>query len=143
MTTSSRPYTWFAVGCVAVFTAVAFAMSVAPGARDAHAQTSTKKAAKKGQPAKQAETVTLTDETDDPAVWGKLFPLHYELYAKTVDMQRTKYGGSEAVPHAPTDADPRSMVARTKVERTSGCAPCGRAIRLPWIFVRSAVTRTC
>lgn len=64
--------------------------------------------------------VALTEETDDPATWAKLFPLHYELYAKTVDQQRTKYGGSEALPHSPTDADPRSMVSRSKVEEDIG-----------------------
>ena len=69
-----------------------------------------------GQPA----TGTLTDDTDDPAVWGKLFPLHYELYTKTVDMQRTKYGGSEGIPHTPSHADPRSIVARSKVEEDIG-----------------------
>ena len=37
----------------------------------------------------------------------------YELYLKTVDMSRTKYGGSEAVPRTPTEADPRSIVARS------------------------------
>jgi hypothetical protein len=39
----------------------------------------------------------INDDVEDPAVWGKVFPLHYELYKKTVDMERTKYGGSEAV----------------------------------------------
>ena len=31
-------------------------------------------------------------------------------------MQRTKYGGSEAMPHSPTEADPRSVVARSKLQ---------------------------
>lgn len=57
---------------------------------------------------------------DDPAVWGKVFPLHYELYKKTVDMTRTKYGGSEAMPRTPTQADPRSIVSRSKVEEDAG-----------------------
>ena len=35
-------------------------------------------------------------------------------------MQRTKHGGSEAVPHTPTQADPRSVVARSKVEEDKG-----------------------
>jgi formate-dependent nitrite reductase cytochrome c552 subunit len=31
-------------------------------------------------------------------------------------MERTKYGGSEALPHAPTQADPRRVIARRKLE---------------------------
>src|ERR1041385_6596034 len=49
--------------------------------------------------------VELNDTIDDPAVWAKNFPLQYDLYTRTVDQQRTKYGGSEAMPHTPTDAD--------------------------------------
>ena len=60
--------------------------------------------------------VELSDSIDDPAVWGKNFPMQYDLYLQTVDMQRTKYGGSEAMPHSPTQADPRSVVARSKLE---------------------------
>jgi nitrite reductase (cytochrome c-552) len=60
--------------------------------------------------------VELNDTIDDPAVWGKDFPLQYDLYLRTVDQQRTRYGGSEALPHTPTDADPRSVVAQSKLE---------------------------
>ena len=60
--------------------------------------------------------VDLDDTTEDPAVWGKNFPQQYEAYLRTVDQQRTKYGGSEAVPRTPTDADPRSVVARSRLE---------------------------
>ncbi len=60
--------------------------------------------------------VELTDETDDPAVWGKNFPLQYDGYRRTVDQQRTRYGGSEAVPKAPTNADPRDLVAQSRLE---------------------------
>ena len=58
----------------------------------------------------------LTDETVDPAVWGKNFPLQYDGYLRTVDQQRTRYGGSEAVPRSPTEADPRSIVAQSRLE---------------------------
>jgi nitrite reductase (cytochrome c-552) len=61
--------------------------------------------------------VELNDSIDDPATWGKNFPMQYDLYLQTVDMQRTKYGGSEAMPHSPTEADPRSVVARSKLEQ--------------------------
>jgi nitrite reductase (cytochrome c-552) len=58
----------------------------------------------------------LTDEIEDPAVWGRNFPLQYEAYQQTVDQQRTRYGGSEALPRTPTEADPRSVVARSLLE---------------------------
>lgn len=45
--------------------------------------------------------VELTDTTVDPAVWGQNFPIHYDLYNNTVDMVRTRYGGSEAIPKHP------------------------------------------
>src|SRR5512140_2897089 len=60
--------------------------------------------------------VELNDTIDDPAIWGKNFPLQYDLYMRTVDQQRTKYGGSEALPHSPTDADPRTAIARSKLQ---------------------------
>ena len=43
--------------------------------------------------------VELNDDTEDSAIWGKNFPLQYDGYLRTVDQQRTKYGGSEALPH--------------------------------------------
>ncbi len=60
--------------------------------------------------------VELTDDTEDPDAWGKNFPLQYDGYKRTVDQQRTRYGGSEAVPRTPTEADPRSVVAQSKLE---------------------------
>jgi nitrite reductase (cytochrome c-552) len=60
--------------------------------------------------------VALDDTTTDPAVWGKNFPLQYDGYRRTVDQVRTRYGGSEAVPRTPTQADPRSLVAQSKLE---------------------------
>src|SRR5262245_38532975 len=59
--------------------------------------------------------VGLQDDTEDPAVWGKNFPLQYDAYLRTVDQQRTRYGGSEAVPQAPSEADPRSVVAQSRL----------------------------
>jgi nitrite reductase (cytochrome c-552) len=58
----------------------------------------------------------LTDETVDPAVWGRNFPHQYDDYKRTVDQVRTRYGGSEAVPRTPTKADPRSVVAQSRLE---------------------------
>src|SRR6187431_2968791 len=59
--------------------------------------------------------VALDENTTDPAVWGKNFPLQYDDYLRTVDQVRTRYGGSEAVPHVPSHADPRSVVAQSRL----------------------------
>src|ERR687898_745715 len=60
--------------------------------------------------------VTLDENTTDPAVWGKNFPMQYDGYRRTVDQVRTRYGGSEAVPRTPSAADPRSIVAQSRLE---------------------------
>jgi nitrite reductase (cytochrome c-552) len=60
--------------------------------------------------------VEITESTGDPAVWGKNFPLHYDDYRKTVDMARTRYGGSEGVPRTPTDKDPRAVTSQSRLE---------------------------
>ena len=60
--------------------------------------------------------VELTDDIDDPAIWGKNFPLQYDDYKRTTDQVRTRYGGSEALPRTPTKADPRSVVSQSKIE---------------------------
>jgi nitrite reductase (cytochrome c-552) len=60
--------------------------------------------------------VELNDRTTDPAVWGKNFPLQYDDYRRTVDQVRTRYGGSEALPRTPSAADPRSIVAQSRLE---------------------------
>lgn len=60
--------------------------------------------------------VELNENIDDPAVWAKNFPLQYDDYLKTVDQTRSRYGGSEALPHSPTNGDPRTVVSRSKLE---------------------------
>src|SRR5262245_45492336 len=60
--------------------------------------------------------VELTDETEDPAIWGKNFPQQYDGYQRTVDMQRTRYGGSEAMPRMPTETDPRTVVSQSRID---------------------------
>jgi nitrite reductase (cytochrome c-552) len=60
--------------------------------------------------------VELDENTTDPAIWGKNFPLQFDGYQRTVDQVRTRFGGSEAVPHTPTQADPRSVVAQSRLE---------------------------
>lgn len=65
------------------------------------------------QPYYQVENL---EGVTDPAIWGRNFPLHYEMYLKTADMERTRYGGSEALPHVPDEADPRSVVTQSKID---------------------------
>lgn len=60
--------------------------------------------------------VALTDDTEDAETWGKNFPLQYDGYTRTTDQVRTKFGGSEAMPRTPTEADPRSVVAQSRLE---------------------------
>lgn len=60
--------------------------------------------------------VELTDTTESAETWGKNFPLQYNGYLRTVDQIRTRFGGSEAVPRTPTAADPRSVVAQSRLE---------------------------
>jgi nitrite reductase (cytochrome c-552) len=59
--------------------------------------------------------VEITDDTTDPAIWGKNFPMQFDSYKRTVDQERTRYGGSEALRHLPTQIDPRSAVAQNKL----------------------------
>jgi len=60
--------------------------------------------------------VELTDDTEDPVIWGKNFPFQYDAYKRTADQERTRYGGSEAMPRTPTKADPRSIVSQSRLE---------------------------
>jgi nitrite reductase (cytochrome c-552) len=60
--------------------------------------------------------VALDENTTDPIQWGKNFPMQFDGYMRTVDQVRTRFGGSEAVPHVPTQADPRSLVAQSRLE---------------------------
>ncbi len=60
--------------------------------------------------------VEITDDTEDPAVWGQNFPLEYDGYRRTVDQVRTRFGGSEGVQRTPTAADPRTIVAQSRLE---------------------------
>jgi nitrite reductase (cytochrome c-552) len=48
--------------------------------------------------------VDLHEAIVDPAVWGQNFPREYDGYRRTVDTQRTRYGGSEAF--SKLDEDP-------------------------------------
>jgi nitrite reductase (cytochrome c-552) len=69
---------------------------------------------------KNEEGLPYNDNVEDPAAWGKAFPLQYELYLKSSDMVRTKHGGSESMPHMPTKDDPRTFVSRSKSDEDAG-----------------------
>lgn len=60
--------------------------------------------------------VDIDDTTEDPSAWGKNFPQQYDQYKRTVDMVRTRFGGSEAEPRTPTATDPRAVVAQSRLE---------------------------
>jgi nitrite reductase (cytochrome c-552) len=62
------------------------------------------------------QVAQLTEDTEDPEVWGRNFPQHYADYKMTADQTRTRYGGSEAMSHSPTKADPRDVVAQSKLQ---------------------------
>lgn len=49
---------------------------------------------------------SIDEDTVDPAVWGINWPRQYDSYKRTVDYERTKYGGSDAIPKQKLDQDP-------------------------------------
>jgi len=55
--------------------------------------------------------VNVTEDTVDPAEWGKNFPRHYDGYMRTVDAERTRHGGSEAFQRLDTDPRLRRIFA--------------------------------
>ena len=63
-----------------------------------------------------ARVVELTDDTADPAIWGQNFPHQYDTFKRTVDHERTRFGGSETLPQEPTEDDPRTAVPPNKLE---------------------------
>ena len=57
---------------------IGFAVSVAPMGEAFAAKKGGKKPPGK-QDTKKSEPYPINDDVDDPAVWGKVFPLYYEL----------------------------------------------------------------
>ena len=56
--------------------------------------------ARKAEATKDVFRVVETDDrTVDPALWGKNYPRQYDSYKRTVDVERTEHGGSEAFQH--------------------------------------------
>ncbi len=62
-----------------------------------------------------AKVVELDDTTIDPAVWGQNFPAEYDGYLATANFKSTAQDPA-LVPHEPTDTDPRTEVAASKIE---------------------------
>lgn len=60
--------------------------------------------------------VEIDDNTQDPAKWGANYPIQFQDYLRTADSTHTKYGGSEAVPHTPSEADPRKWTAASRLQ---------------------------
>jgi nitrite reductase (cytochrome c-552) len=52
------------------------------------------------------KVVDVNEINTDPAPWGLNFPLQYEAYRRTVDTERTEYGGSNALPPSKLEKDP-------------------------------------
>jgi hypothetical protein len=101
---------------VAVATAVVLAVLVSVVERKQEAKTPT------------FRVVELTDDTEDPAEWGKNYPLQYDSYKRTADMVHTRYGGSEAEPR--TAHHERPAHQGVAVEDRRGPAPQGHLGRL-------------
>ena len=71
--------------------------------------------------------VEVSDQTVDPAIWGKNYPRQYDSYKRTVDTERTNHGGSEAFQHL--DEDPGVAPALRRL-RLRGGLPRGARPRL-------------
>ena len=50
--------------------------------------------------------VDVREETVDAAAWGMNWPRQYDDYLRTVDVTRTRFGGSEALPAQKIERDP-------------------------------------
>lgn len=51
----------------------------------------------------------IDDRTVDPEIWGQNFPLQFDLYKRTLEMEEGYHGGSEALPAVLTEDDPRAQ----------------------------------
>lgn len=50
--------------------------------------------------------VAVDEDVTDPEVWGINFPSQYESYLRTTDWEKTRYGGSDAIPRQKLNEDP-------------------------------------
>ena len=50
--------------------------------------------------------VDVNEISTDPVPWGANWPFEFDTYKRTVDITRTRYGGSEAMPESRIERDP-------------------------------------
>ncbi len=89
--------TWVAILLTAVVTIAVLALLTNIFERKAETQVS------------YTKVVDVTEDTTDPAVWGKNWPRQYDSYLKTAVATRTRFGGhggSEALPEEKIERDP-------------------------------------
>ncbi len=55
---------------------------------------------------RSVRVVEINEDIVDPAIWGQNWPHQYDTYRQTVDHERTRYGGSDAIPAQKLDKDP-------------------------------------
>ena len=77
-------------------TSPAHPVAIAAADRSVTAPADEHSPAEAGGQAHFVRVVELDENTIDPAVWGKNFPRQYDGYKRTVDIERTQHGGSEA-----------------------------------------------
>lgn len=53
-----------------------------------------------------ARLVEVSEVSTDPAPWAVNWPRQHDSYVRTVDVTRTRYGGSSAIPEQKLDKDP-------------------------------------
>ena len=93
--------TWKAAVMVAVASAVATALMAALLVNITERKDEARNA--------YVELVEVTEDTTDPAVWGRNWPRQYETYQRTAESTRTRFGGhggSEALPAQKIERDP-------------------------------------
>ncbi len=83
----------FLVAAAAAFGLAALLMNIAERKREAREH--------------YVQLVELTEETVDPQTWGINFPRQHDSYLLTADSERTRHGGSDALPPSRLEADPR------------------------------------
>jgi nitrite reductase (cytochrome c-552) len=88
---------WFGYGVVVLLAAAVAALTLALQQNIAQR--------KREATATVFKIVDIDEKTIDPQVWGKNFPRQYDGYKRTVDIARTKYGGSDSF--SKLDQDPR------------------------------------
>ncbi len=104
MSTTSKSFTrWTVYGVVVVLFAVIAALILA---LQQNIATRKREAA-----ATVFQIVGIDETTVDPAQWGKNFPRQYDGYKRTVDVERTRFGGSEAFQKLDADARWRDIFA--------------------------------